>query len=326
MSRVSGGLSSSVPACHERGGSQQPRTHIHEHGGGRLSSRLPRSEAQGVSAVMHTPPVSQIRGSWALIGRVCTCHEHVRPQQPCAHVSRVCQVSAATHPRVTSVALGGLSIPHPHIARARKVSALLHCPSAGTGLQSRPPFPGSWQSVPGRPSVPGRGVRVLPCSCHPRGGPTAGSDLCPQPRLAAGARGITWNGHNRSHRRAEPGRAVETDGGMDGRMDRWAGGEGWVLGVPPGISPRTGLRWPSWVVGGTPRSRCRRAGVSPSHLRLDGGVPVPTSWAQVSQFPVSLSQGSLSQESLFPGCVSLPQSQVSHSHRSQSQLSLSHRS
>lgn len=144
MSMGGGGLSSRVLASHEGGMAQELCTHVTSVGGlsshaptstsmgegGCLSSRLPRSEAQGVSAAGHTPPtpppppVSQTRGSWALIGRVRTCHEHVRPQPSAPLCPRVLNVPGlSSHaPVCHQHGVGGvggglcLSIPHPHIA------------------------------------------------------------------------------------------------------------------------------------------------------------------------------------------------------------------
>lgn len=76
-----------------------------------------------------------------------------------------------------------------------------------------------------------------PAPAHPWGGPTAGSDLCPRPRLAAGAQGVTWSGHQRGHRSHQSHWSREqllrrTEGWTDRRTG--GQGEGWVFGVPPG--------------------------------------------------------------------------------------------
>lgn len=190
----------------------------------------------------------------------------------------------------------------PSVLRARG-SVAGHCPQ-GAGRLS-PCCPGEAERPrPWRPCPP----MALP---PPGGGPTAGSDLCPRPRLAAGAHGVTWSGHRRGHQchrsRAGSSRgAGRRDGRTDGQVGRGRDGcSGCHRDLHP-RQPRGGCPGSWWGHRGHPAR-----GFGCHHPTCAWMVvPLATSWTQVAQsqmaqshmslFSVSLSHMFQSQVSLFP--------------------------
>ncbi|XP_009279303.1 PREDICTED: uncharacterized protein LOC103900367 [Aptenodytes forsteri] len=91
----------------------------------------------------------------------------------------------------------------------------------------------------------------------------AGSNLCPRPRLAAGAHGVTWSGHQRGYQshRSRAGSscgAGRRDGRTDGQVAQVAQSQVAVSRVPvprvpvPGRLRQAGVPCPQASVGSTP--------------------------------------------------------------------------
>lgn len=155
-----GGLRSLVATCHERGGSQQLRTHVFQawRWGGVLATIQPCGMSVEVSAAMH-PRVTSHGGGGCLSSCLPTCHEHeglsrsipachehgggvsvavyshlmrVGWLRSCAPMSRAWGVSAAMHPHPRAWGGGVSQQPSTQVRSAGGLSSRAHTPHTPT--------------------------------------------------------------------------------------------------------------------------------------------------------------------------------------------------